>query len=59
MISLLQFATLFVDWIDPQKTAALPGIEPKDTHVDFAIDLLKTLYDKNRNGMFDLPSKQH
>lgn len=50
MISPSQFATLFADWTHPQKTAILPGTVQKDIHVDLAVDLLKAVYSKRRDG---------
>ncbi|CAL1698800.1 unnamed protein product [Somion occarium] len=52
MITPSQFGTLFVDWTNPKKNAASEssGVESKDTHVEFAIDLLMALYAKDRAG---------
>ncbi|KAI0073119.1 hypothetical protein K474DRAFT_1603932 [Panus rudis PR-1116 ss-1] len=52
MITPLQFGMLFVDWTNPLKRVSLDVIDTPstDTHVDFAVDLLKALYKKGLPG---------
>ncbi|KAL0960210.1 hypothetical protein HGRIS_011843 [Hohenbuehelia grisea] len=53
MISPQQFGLLMVDWTNPQKAEKVRAQAPgplKDPHADLAVDILKELYDSERNG---------